>query len=315
MVMVLASFAIACDARDAGESSGTDCADGADDDGDGLRDCADPGCAAHAWCGGGGDAGPGVDSGIRADAGPPRDGGPPVSVCDDPIDVVFAIDVSTSMADEIASIRTGIDSIFAATAALTANHRFGLVVFVDDVVAVESCASFPDAGSLQAELMRWQTFTSSNDQPAGGASGNTDCAENSLDAIHTAATTCPWRPGALRILIHVTDDTFEEHPAVLSGDVLGGGIEVQHTYAETVSALVAAQVRVGAFAAPGAGEECGAGSSSDVGRGFHEPFMGMPALPMATGGRAWSIRDVRAGTLDMATAINEFTADEHCTLF
>src|SRR5690606_20320740 len=101
-----------------------------------LVDCADPGCAAHAWCGGGADAGPGVDSGIRADAGPPRDGGPPVSVCDDPIDVVFAIDVSTSMEDEIASIRAGIDSIFAATAALTANHRFGLVVFVDDVVAV-----------------------------------------------------------------------------------------------------------------------------------------------------------------------------------
>jgi hypothetical protein len=41
----------------------------------------------------------------------------------------------------------------------------------------------------------------------------------------------------------------------------------------------------------------------------------MDAIPTATGGRAWSIRDVRAGTLDMADAISEFTADEYCTLF
>jgi hypothetical protein len=41
----------------------------------------------------------------------------------------------------------------------------------------------------------------------------------------------------------------------------------------------------------------------------------MPAIPEATSGRAWNIRDVRAGTLDMAEAINEFTAAEYCTLY
>ena len=35
----------------------------------------------------------------------------------------------------------------------------------------------------------------------------------------------------------------------------------------------------------------------------------------ATGGRAWDIAEVRNGTLDMATAINEMIAAEHCAPF
>jgi len=114
----------------------------------------------------------------------------------------------------------------------------------------------------------------------------------------------------------VTDDTFEEPPAVLSGSPFGGGgVPVAHGYDQVVAALQDFEVRVGAFAAPGAGEECGAGSSANVGRGFHEPYAGRPSIPVATGGRVWSIRDVRAGTLDMATAINEMVMAEHCTLY
>ena len=52
-----------------------------------------------------------------------------------------------------------------------------------------------------------------------------------------------------------------------------------------------------------------------AGQGFHEPYEGRDSLPVATGGRAWSIRDVRAGTLDMATAINEMVMAEYCTFY
>jgi hypothetical protein len=41
----------------------------------------------------------------------------------------------------------------------------------------------------------------------------------------------------------------------------------------------------------------------------------MPSLPERTDGRAWSIREVRAGTLDMSAAITDLIADEYCTLF
>lgn len=321
VVWLLAAWACAvaagCTTREAArtESSAGECSNGADDDFDGLLDCADPACAVHAFC-----SLPPADGGAF-DAGPMTipDGGPPGDrvigpSCSAPLDVVFVIDVSTSMADEAESLRTGIESVWNAAHALTSNTQFGLVVFVDDALAVGGCAPFADLGTLQSELRRWRDFCASNQSPVSMTS-NSDCPENSLDALWLATTACPWRAGATRVLVHVTDDTFVERPARLSGFLGTGGVEVQHTYAEVRDALIAGEIRVGAFAAPGAGEECGAGSSPDVGRGFHAPFMGVPSLPESTGGRAWSIREVRAGTLDMSAAIRDLLADEYCTLF
>jgi hypothetical protein len=293
------------------ESTGVQCSDERDNDADGLADCEDPDCGVHAMCGGGPADAAGLDGGGLAD----RELPPPVP-CTAPIDIVFVIDVSTSMDDEIDAIRQGIGSIADAAMMLTPDVQFGLVVFVDDVVAVNDCRPFATIDLLQSELQRWQTFTSSNDQPAGGTEDNLDCEENSLDALHAAATMCPWRTDATHVAIHVTDDTFEEAPYVLSEDFLfGGGIEVEHTYAETVGALTAQQVRVGAFAMMGEGTECAVGSSSDVGRGFHGTFEGMPSIPSATGGRAWDLAAVQSGDLDMAVEINGFTLAEHCTLY
>ncbi len=318
LTLALACALSACSGG-TGESAAGVCADRVDNDGDGRVDCADPECAAFTWCAGGGDGG--VDAGTSHDSGPRPDGGPrpdtgPIPGCSDPIDIVFSIDVSTSMTDEIDGIRRGIDSIWARAEALSTNVRFGLVVFVDDVVAVNGCSSFATVSAMQTELAMWQGFASSNLQPGDRSTSNTDCPENSIDALYVAATSCPWRPGALRILIHVTDDTFAERPAVLSADPFGtGGIPVQHTYGEAVSALMGAEVRVGAFAAPNPPEDCGAGSSPDVAQGFHAPYRGAPSIPEATGGRVWSIREVRAGTLDMAEAVNAFTMAEYCTLY
>lgn len=303
--LVLALAATSC--GDDGRLSPERCDDGEDDDGDGLVDCRDADCWAAPVCAAadaGPDAGPGVDAGL--DAGPRTDAGPGCGVA---IDLVFTVDVSTSMRDEVAAIRDGIDRIFTAATSLTDDARFFLVVFVDDVVVVDGCMPFTTAASLQTELADWVEFTRSERQPGGAPFRNTDCPENSLDAIRLAATTCPWRE-ATRLLIHVTDDTFVERPQTLSG-----GVPVQSTYAETLDALVRHEVRVGAFAAPGAGEVCGAGASPDVGQGFHGPYAGLESLPEATGGRAWSIREVRAGTLDMATAITQMIVEEHCTLF
>ena len=242
---------------------------------------------------------PGTDSDIDADDG-----------CNDPLDVVFVIDTSTSMEDELDQIANGVTSVWNAARALTTDTQFGLVVFVDDVVAVNGCASFDTVESLQAELMSWRDFTSTNRQPAGGgADSNSDCPENSLDAFWAAATQCPWRPSATKLIIHATDDTFAERGASLSG------IPVERMYSEVAGVLVSNELRVGTFAAPGAGEFCGAGTSPNVGQGFHEPFMGMDTLPNQTGGQAWSIRDVRAGTLDMATAITTLISEEYCEPF
>ena len=321
IALCVLAIATGCGGRDDGpvrpgsaESGAAACSDGRDNDADGFIDCSDGDCATQPSCRT--DGGIMTDAGPARDFGPPRDLGPPI-MCTGPIDLVFVLDVSTSMTDEVGRVRTGLRSIADAARALTADTNFSLVVFVDDAVAEASCAPFASIDALEAAFDRWQSFCSSNRQPAGGGDDtNSDCAENSLDAIYLAANTCPWRTDATRILIHVTDDTFAERPAVLSGSPFGGGgIPVQRTYDEVVTELRRAEVRVGAFAAPGAGEECGAGMSANVGEGFHEPYRGRDSLPVATGGQVWSIRDVRAGTLDMATAINEMVSSEYCTLY
>ncbi|UJR79605.1 VWA domain-containing protein [Sandaracinus amylolyticus] len=303
VITLLASILAACTTRGTPgrEATFVECTNGIDDDQDGLLDCAEATCGAHCEDGPGG-----------ADAGLPRDAGPRADAritCNALLDVVFVIDVSTSMREEAERLRTGVESIWNAAHALTSNTQFGLVVFVDDAVAVNGCGAFTSIASLQSELMRWRDFCGTNRSPSSDLQ-NTDCAENSLDALHLAATTCPWRAGATRVIVHVTDDTFAERPQVLSESVA-----VEHTYAEVASELVSRELRVGAFAVPGVGEPCGAGSSPDVGRGFHAPFGSMPSLPMQTRGRAYDLRAVRSGTLDMAASITELLADEYCTLF
>jgi hypothetical protein len=287
------------------------CENGADDDGDGASDCDDSDCRRFPFCGGA-DAGP-SDAGLP-DAGPrdaPR-GDARLDLCTAPIDLVFVLDVSTSMTMEAAALRDGIGRIYAAAQALTSDTRFSLVVFVDDALVVDGCAGFPDAAALQSEFDTWRDFCSSNQSPVSGAS-NFDCVEASLDAMYAAATACSWRDGATHILIHVTDDTFEEPPYVYS-DGFGGGVRAGAYYSQTVAALLASEVRVGAFAMR-TPEDCGAGVSPDTARGFFTPFAGMDAIPSVTGGAVWDLRDVREGRLDMATAISTMVEEEYCTVF
>src|SRR5690606_33797556 len=156
---------------------------------------ADPNCFLQVACEGGDASTPMPDGGAMH----PDRNLPPPTPCTEPMDVVFVIDVSTSMRDEVEGIRVGIDSIWAAAEGLALDVRLGLGVFVVGVGAVNGCAPFTSIGALQDELMRWQSFTSSNGQPGGSSGGNSDCAENSLDALYPAATTCTWRPEATRL--------------------------------------------------------------------------------------------------------------------
>lgn len=304
-----APLASGCTSRGSAGTERTleECTNGVDDDRDLRIDCTDSEC--RAVCEGLAADGGGLDGSTSSplDAGPPRDA--PIPACNAPLDVVFVVDVSTSMSEEAERLRAGIDSIWNAASDLADDVQFGLVVFVDDALAVNGCAPFADLASLQTELAEWRDFCSSNRSPSSDAL-NSDCPENSLDALWIAATSCPWRTGATRVVVHVTDDTFAERPTRLSGEV-----SVQTTYAQVAQELVTRELRVGAFAVPGAGEFCGAGSSPDVGRGFHAPYAGMPALPEQTGGRAYDLRAVRSGSLDMAAAIRDLIEDEYCTLF
>lgn len=283
------------------------CSNAIDDDGDMLTDCADPACQLFAWCS------------ARPDAGPRDASTPDASVdagdvgelaCSEPLDLVIVLDVSSSMTDDVARLRDLAGPLMESAREASTSAQVSLVVFVDDAESVMDCAPFETADALAAELDQWRVFTATNRSPVSDIE-NVDCVENSLDAISTAITGCEWRDGA-RIVLHVTDDTFAERPAVLSGP-FGPGVLVASTYLEVSDALAREDITFVAVAANGAGASCGGPMTSpDVGRGFHTPFGTDVSLPTRTGGEAWDLRAVRDGSFDLAAAIDGLLSRRAC---
>lgn len=233
------------------------------------------------------------------------------SSCPDPsvsrkqqLDVVFVVDVSTTMTFMLSKIQREIADVDRAARAQGLDARYGLVVFVDDVKVAGEGRAYADLAALQADLRRWQDFTASNRQ-IGSPATNLDWPENTLDALYAAAEQFSWRPAetTLRAIVHATDDDFGEAPAVQSGQV------VQHTYRQTLAALQSAEVRVFSFAAKIGGQcEC-----LDVKAGIFAPYAGQKAIPAATGGAVFDIDEVAAGALSFGTALSGALQTSVCT--
>jgi hypothetical protein len=230
--------------------------------------------------------------------------------CDDPqaspkdnIDVVFVIDVSTTMSFMLRHLSQEISALDEVVRRHDAQPRYGLAVFVDDVMLVNEGKAYADIESLRRDFEHWAAFTSSNRQLRSDLL-NLDWPENSLDALHAAATGFDWRPAeeTLRLVVHATDDTFGE-----GGHWLSGG-EVRHGYADTVRALQEAHVRVATFAARIGGRcEC-----ENVEAGFFAPYRGQPSIPDATGGAVFDIDEVASKRLRFATAVTALVDNTVC---
>lgn len=297
-LFVLLTLAIAgCRERGAREI----CGNGSDDDGDGATDCADATCASTAAClatstdAGMFDAGPADAPFVLVDAQGPD--APAVVECG-PLDVIFVLDVSTSMEGSLNALRDGIGDVWDAATALSPDARFSMIVFVDDALAVNGCAPFATVSELRGAFDTWRSFCASNESPVSRAQ-NYDFPENSLDALYLAATDCTLREGATRVVVHVTDDTFLERPAVFSD-----AVTCQHTFPEVSRAFVAQQLRVASFH-----------DTADYPEGFSRPWESAPGLVEQTGGASFSLDEVVAGRLNMGEAIRTFVEAEYCTPF
>ena len=283
----------ACEPRGGREN----CTDGIDNDSDGAIDCADSTCISTASCDLRSDAGMApvdarfIASDVRfADSNLINDCGP--------LDVVFVIDVSTSMDEAIGSLRSGIRDVWDAASRLSPDARFSLIVFVDDALAVDGCAPFASVEALSASFDRWQSYCASNESPLSHAE-NFDFPENSLDALQLAANACTFRTGATRIVVHVTDDTFLEPPSRFSG-----AIPAQYAFNEVSASYVTNELRLASFH-----------DEDRYPQGFSTPYNGAPGLVAATHGASFSLGAVVAGDLNMGVAIQGFIEAEYCTLF
>jgi len=226
--------------------------------------------------------------------------------CEQDIDIVFVMDVSTSMGPFLSKLADEILVVDQAIAALQLPNppHYGLVVFVDDAAILNTGAPYPDVETLRADFMEWSAFTSSNQQ-VGGGNFNSTWPENSLDAIHLAAAGFQWRPqgdGTLRMIIHTTDDTFWDGPTT------GNGVAIEHGYEEVVAALQEREIRMFTFAAQIGGScEC-----EDVTPGWSTPYMGLPPIPESTDGEVFDIDLVLAGQVSLSEAINGAIEDNMC---
>jgi hypothetical protein len=242
----------------------------------------------------------------------PADGTGEPEECVQDMDILFVIDVSTSMTFVLDTLSAGIVEVW--NYALTFSDdpsydpHFGLVVFVDDVLFTNNAQPYATAELIRSEFDTWRAFTSSNGEPGGSPGMNNDCPENSIDALFAGATQFGWRDGALHIIIFATDDTFVERPGTLGS----GPVYVQHTCNEVLSEVLAREIRVSAFAA-----HVGVCWDSNNGEpGFFAPCNdGSPPLPDATGSNAYDIQQVASGTINLTEAIKGILLDEYCTPF
>lgn len=286
-----------------------------------------------------GDGGSGGDDagGTFADGGPGRDGGN--ASCTDGIDVVFALDVSSSMDFVIDDLQADLAGVVEAAAALAPDPHFGLIPFVDNHVIdttgpLEGGMVHTGAATLNTALEYYRTtYLEPNRNPADGPSGptfqNPVCEENALDALHAAAADFPWRERATRIVIVATDDTFLERPDNY-GDKDGDGdttdtafpregdYPAAWTVPETVTALQGAEVRVFSFSRrtpPGILSRCGTPRRFDwsaIANGWSQPYGANPPIPDATDGRDYDLAAVQSGSLSLAETINDVVLESHC---
>ena len=227
--------------------------------------------------------------------------------CESAIDIVFVVDVSTTMDTVLTHLADEIAAVDAALAAydLETQPQYGLAVFVDDAAILGEGEPFADIPALQQEFEYWAGWTSQGTQLAPSGFLNFTWAENSLDALYLAATEYGWRDAdsTLRIVIHATDDTFWDGPTQQNG------VAIVHGYGETVEALQQEQIRVYSFSAEIGGMcEC-----EDVTAGWSAPYMGMASIPDATDGGTYDVEAIVDATVSFTDAIAEAVEQSYCT--
>lgn len=226
--------------------------------------------------------------------------------CMQDVDIVFVMDVSTSMGPILSTLADEILVVDEAIAALGLPNppHYGLVVFVDDAAILNMGAPYGDVNTLRTDFMTWSAFTSTNQQVNGG-NFNSTWPENSLDALFLASAGFQWRPAGddtLRMIIHTTDDTFWDGPTT------GNGLPIAHGYDEVVDSLQQGSIRTFTFASQIGGScEC-----EDVTPGWSTPYQGKPTIPEATDGSVFDLDLVLAGQLSLSAAINGAIDETMC---
>ena len=289
---------------------------------------------------------PRVDGSVPEDAVVPEDAFRPVDAppidhsteCNEVIDVVFVIDISSTMTFTLESLGREISDVVTAAAALAPQPHFGFVGFADNHAfgLTGGQQVHTGASSLRSSFDEFRaTYTSNDRNPGDGPSGPTRqnplCEENSLDALYAAADEFPWRDNATRVIILATDDTFLVSPDNYGdrdgdGDTTSTDFPREGDYpalrdlAGTVSLLKEKRIRVFSFTRfdpPGFLDLNACGTSrrnpvEDITDGWTTPYQGGTPIPESTDGRAFDLTQVRNGNVSLSDSINDVVLESYC---
>ena len=136
------------------------------------------------------------------------------------VDVVFVLDETASMTDNIRGIRAYVDFLFEAFEREGHDATFGLVTFTDET---RKYGRTDDLGTFKNWLFKI------------GVDGGGDIAEAGLDGLMTAVTETKFRKGAQRFIVLASDGAF--HDADYNG-------KSAYSLDQVIETLQNAQVRV-----------------------------------------------------------------------
>ena len=111
------------------------------------------------------------------------------------VDVVFVLDETASMTDNIRGIRAYVDFLFEAFERENRDATFGLVTFTDET---RKYGRTDDLGTFKNWLFKI------------GVDGGGDIAEAGLDGLMTAVTETKFRKGAQRFIVLASDGAFHD---------------------------------------------------------------------------------------------------------
>ena len=212
----------------------------------------------------------------------------------EPLDLVFVLDVSTTM-DEMAQLRVAMGELFDFIEANDLDVRFGLTTFENDVV-VHGSAEFLTREAFFRELDTQLVEGSWVPDPELPRQLiNFDLPENILDALYRSATGFDFRPEARRAFLLMTDDTFLEAPASFSD-----GTPASVTYREVLIILAAHDVRLLSV------------HRSAKGRGLSSDYRGQPSLVAANDGTWFELADVASGALPLDALLADLVVGAAC---
>ena len=207
------------------------------------------------------------------------------------VDIVFAVDVTGSMAPTIESAKLRLINFIQRTRAAGYYTRMCLLTFGD--YTVKACDRFydndpmkpesmNDVNALISEITKLQALKGVNDP------GGSDLNENPMRALIDASA-APFLADSQRFAILITDDGFLYSPG--NRGAVGN---VAPRYTDVTQALNRAQLKV--FAA------------TPSLAGYNSNFQGQPGVVRASGGEHFLFSDLISGRITLDTILNRIIA-------